>query len=126
MSGNTSSRNLPPPRTSGRGVDGSIDQDALNLDRIYGQSKRYADGNTVGAGAIRDFFGSLDRFKATKRLFVTASTFSSSARETAELLSKAHRAYRRRPAHSLDIRHGVGCRIAETLYVKKADEEFFE
>jgi restriction system protein len=24
------------------------------------------------------------------------------------------------------IRHGVGCRIEETLYVKKVDEEFFE
>src|SRR6266568_5596686 len=50
------------------------------LDRIYVQAKRYADGNTVGAGAIRDFFGSLDRFKASKGLFVTTSAFSSSAR----------------------------------------------
>ena len=52
------------------------------------QAKRYADSNTVGAGAIRNFFGSLDRFKASKGLFVTASTFSSSARETAAQLSK--------------------------------------
>jgi len=52
------------------GVDGIIDQDALGLDRIYVQAKRYADGNTVGAGAIRDFFGSLDRFKASKAKFV--------------------------------------------------------
>jgi hypothetical protein len=47
-----------------------------------------AEGNTVGSGAILDFFGSLDRYKATKGLFVTASTFSSSARQTAEQLSK--------------------------------------
>ena len=26
----------------------------------------------------------------------------------------------------LMIRRGVGCRIDETLYVKKVDEEFFE
>jgi restriction system protein len=26
----------------------------------------------------------------------------------------------------LMIRHGVGCRIEETLYIKKVDEEFFE
>ena len=26
----------------------------------------------------------------------------------------------------LMIRHGVGCRIEETLYVKNVDEEFFE
>jgi restriction endonuclease Mrr len=24
------------------------------------------------------------------------------------------------------IRHGVGCRIEETLYIKKLDEHFFE
>jgi hypothetical protein len=30
--------------------------------------------HTVGSGAIRDFFGSLDRYKATKGLFVTASS----------------------------------------------------
>ncbi len=32
--------------------------------------------NSIGVGAIRDFFGSLDRHKATKGLFVTTSTFS--------------------------------------------------
>jgi restriction system protein len=74
--------------TGDGGVDGVIDQDILGLDRIYIQAKRYADGNTVGASAIRDFFGSLDRFKATKGLFVTASTYTPSARETAGMLSK--------------------------------------
>ena len=68
------------------GVDGVIDQDALGLDRIYVQAKRYAD-NKVSAGDIRDFFGSLDRFKASKGLFVTTSGFSPAAKETAELLS---------------------------------------
>jgi restriction system protein len=52
--------------TSDGGVDGVIDQDPLGLDRIYIQAKRYADSNTVGAGAIRDFFWSLDLFKARK------------------------------------------------------------
>jgi restriction system protein len=65
-----------------------IDQDPLGLDRIYVQAKRYKDGNNVGAGDVRDFFGSLDRFKATKGLLVTTSIFSPSARETADLLSK--------------------------------------
>ena len=41
------------------GVDGVIDQDILGLDRIYVQAKRYAEGNTVGPAAIREFFGSL-------------------------------------------------------------------
>ncbi len=112
--------------TGDGGVDGVIDQDQLGLDRIYVQAKRYAQGNTVGSGAIRDFFGSLDRFKATKGLFVTASTFSPSARETAELLSKRIVLIDGDQLTRLMIRHGIGCRIEETLHVKKVDEEFFE
>ncbi|MCH4903212.1 hypothetical protein GSN00_02145 [Cylindrospermopsis raciborskii CHAB3438] len=69
------------------GIDGVIDQDALGLDRVYIQAKRYAPGNSIGSGAIRDFFGSLDRHKANKGLFVTTSSFSSSAKETIEFLT---------------------------------------
>lgn len=108
------------------GIDGVIDQDPLGLDRIYVQAKRYAAGNTVGAGDIRDFFGSLDRFKATKGLFVTASTFTSSARQTAEQLSKRIVLMDGDQLTRLMIFHGVGCVIEETLHVKKVDEEFFE
>jgi restriction system protein len=35
-------------------------------DGVYIQAKRYALGNNIGPGAIRDFFGSLDRHKAAK------------------------------------------------------------
>ncbi|MFL9931417.1 restriction endonuclease [Paraburkholderia sp. RL18-103-BIB-C] len=108
------------------GVDGVIDQDALGLDRIYVQAKRYADGNNVGPGGIRDFFGSLDRFKAAKGLFVTTSAFSPSARETAEFLSKRIVLIDGRQLARLMIRYNVGCRVEETLHLKKVDEEFFE
>lgn len=108
------------------GVDGVIDQDPLGLDRIYVQAKRYAAGNSVGAGDIRNFFGSLDRFKATKGLFVTASTFTSSARQTAEQLSKRIVLMDGDQLTRLMIFHGVGCVVEEIFYVKKLDEEFFE
>ncbi len=108
------------------GVDGVIDQDPLGLDRIYVQAKRYAVDNNVGASAIRDFFGSLDRFKATKGLFVTTSSFSSAARETADLLSKRIVLIDGTQLARLMIRHEVGCRVEETLTIKKLDEEFFE
>ena len=108
------------------GVDGVIDQDALGLDRVYIQAKRYALGNNIGSGAIRDFFGSLDRHKAAKGLFVTTSGFSSSAKETAEYLSKRIVLIDGSILAKLMIRYNVGCRIEETLYLKKIDEEFFE
>lgn len=117
-------------RTLGRsgddGVDGVIDQDALGLDRVYIQAKRYAVGNNIGPGAIRDFFGSLDRHKASKGLFVTTSTFSSSAKETGDLLSKRIVLIDGDQLARLMIRHNVGCRIEDTLHIKKIDEEFFE
>lgn len=108
------------------GIDGVIDQDTLGLDRIYVQAKRYADGNVVGSGAIRDFYGSLDMRKASKGVFVTASTFSSQATETAERLGKRIVLIDGLQLARLMIRHDVGCRIEETLAVKRIDEEFFE
>ncbi|HVA15946.1 MAG TPA: restriction endonuclease [Stellaceae bacterium] len=107
------------------GVDGVIDQDALGLDRIYLQAKRYADG-TVGPGAIRDFFGALDNYKAAKGIFITTSRFSEAATETAERLSKRIVLMDGRLLTQLMIRYGVGCRIEETLHIKKIDEDFFE
>jgi restriction system protein len=113
-------------RSGDGGVDGVIDQDALGLDRIYVQAKRYKEGNTVGAPDIRDFFGSLDRFKASKGLFVTASSFTSAARETADLLSKRIVLIEGLQLARLMIRFEVGCRIEETVTIKKVDEDFFE
>lgn len=113
-------------RSGDGGVDGVIDQDALGLDRIYVQAKRYKEGNTVGAPDIRDFFGSLDRFKASKGLFVTASSFTNAARETADLLSKRIVLIEGLQLARLMIRFEVGCRIEETVTIKKVDEDFFE
>lgn len=113
-------------RSGDDGVDGVIDQDALGLDRVYIQAKRYAIGNSVGPGAVRDFFGSLDRHKASKGLFVTTSTFTGSARETADYLSKRIVLIDGDHLTRLMIRYNIGSRIEETLYVKKLDEDFFE
>jgi restriction system protein len=108
-------------RSGDDGVDGVIDQDALGLD-----PKRYALGNNVGSGATRDFFGSLDRHKASKGLFVTTSAFSSGAVEIAQYLSKRIVLIDGEQLAKLMIRHNVGCRVEDTLHIKKIDEDFFE
>ena len=107
------------------GVDGVIDQDALGLDRIYVQAKRYT-SNKVSSGEIRDFFGSLDRFKANKGLFITTSTFSPSAKETADLLSKRIVLIDGHLLSKLMIRFDICCRVEEVIYIKKLDEDFFD
>lgn len=113
-------------RSGDGGVDGVIDEDTLGLDRIYVQAKRYADTNSVGAGDIRDFFSALDQFKAGKGLFVTTSSFTPAAVKTVEGLSKRIVLIDGARLTRLMIDHGVGCRIEDTLYVKKLDDEFFE
>lgn len=108
------------------GVDGVIDEDLLGLDRIYVQAKRYAPSNAVGPGEIRDFFGALDQFKAGKGLFVTTSRFSDAAQKTVANLSKRIVLIDGSDLTRLMITHGVGCRVEETITIKKLDEEFFE
>lgn len=103
-----------------------IDEDPLGLDRVYVQAKRYAAGNAVGASEIRDFFGALDQFKASKGLFVTTSHFTPSAITTADGLSKRIVLVDGEQLVRLLVDHNVGCRVQETLYVKELDEEFFE
>jgi restriction system protein len=113
-------------KSGDNGVDGVIDQDTLGLDRVYVQAKRYAEDTTVGAGDIRDFFGSLDMHKATKGLFVTTSSFTKAAMETAEKLGKRIVLIDGRDLTKLMIRFNVGCRVEEVFEMKKIDEEFFE
>lgn len=108
------------------GVDGVIDQDPLGVDQIYVQAKRYADGNSVGAGAIREFFGSLSLKKAQKGIFVTTSSFSKSAVETARQIGARIVLIDAKQLGNLMLRHNVGCRDQEVLHIKRIDEDFFE
>lgn len=64
--------------------------------------------------------------KANKGLFVTTSDFTNDAVETAKYLSKRIVLVNGKQLVRLMIRYGVGCRIEETLYIKKIDEDFFE
>ena len=107
------------------GIDGVIDQDPLGLDRVYLQAKRYKLDTPVSEPEICGFSGSLGAAKATKGVFVTTSYFTQPAREFAErhpfkmvLIDGAQLA-------TLMIRHDVGVRTADTLHVKKLDEDFF-
>jgi len=108
------------------GVDGVVDQDPLCVDQIYVQAKRYADGNNIGAGDIRDFFGALNLKKAQKGLFFTTSAFSPPATQTAKDLGMRIVLIDGQQLAKLMIRYNIGCRDEEILHLKKVDEEFFE
>ena len=61
------------------GIDGTIREDALGLDEVYLQAKKYAAGTTVGEGALRNFAGAIDAANTTKGVFVTTAGFTRSA-----------------------------------------------
>src|SRR6266699_6345973 len=71
-------------RSGDGGIDGVIDQDALGLDRVYLQAKRYGMENPVSEAEIRAFSGSLGAAKANKGVFVTTSYFTQPAQNFAE------------------------------------------
>ncbi|WP_417452560.1 restriction endonuclease [Kiloniella sp.] len=112
-------------RSGDDGVDGVIDQDPLGVDQIYVQAKRYAESNTVGSPAIRDFFGALNLKKAQKGIFFTSSKFSPSALQTANDLGMRIVLIDGQQLTKLMIRYNIGCRDEEILHLKKVDEDFF-
>ncbi len=65
--------------TNDEGVDGLIDQDALGLDQVYVQAKRYKEGNNVGRETIQAFVGALHGFGASRGVFLTTSAFTTAA-----------------------------------------------
>ncbi len=113
-------------RTGDNGIDGVIDQDPLGVDQIYVQAKRYADGNTISAGAMREFFGALSLKNAQKGIFFTTSSFSPSANQTASNLGKRIVLIDGLKLASLMVQYNIGCREEEIIYIKKVDEDFFE
>jgi restriction system protein len=113
-------------KTGDNGVDGVIDQDPLGVDQIYIQAKRYAEGNNVGAGDIRDFFGALNLKRAQKGIFITTSDFTSSAQETANNLGMRIVLINGKELAKLMLRYNIGSRDEDVLHIKKIDEDFFE
>jgi restriction system protein len=112
-------------QTGDGGIDGIIDQDALGLDRVYVQAKRYAMENAVSEPEIRAFSGSLGSAKANKGVFVTTSYFTQPAQSFAERHPFRIVLIDGEQLAILMIRHNVGVRIDETLYLKKVDEDYF-
>lgn len=113
-------------RSGDNGIDGVIDQDPLGVDQIYLQAKRYGQQNSVGSGEMRDFFGALSLKKAAKGIFVTTSTFSNSAEQTARDLGARIVLIDGSQLAQLMIKYNIGCREKEILRIKTIDETYFD
>ncbi len=114
-------------RSGDGGIDGIIREDALGLDAVYIQAKRYAEDNSVGAPAVQGFAGALLGNGATKGVFVTTSRFTSQARDTARSFH-GHRIVLIDGAElaRMMIEHEVGVRTVQTIRVQRIDLEPYE
>jgi restriction system protein len=111
--------------TGDGGIDGIIHEDALGLDAVYIQAKRYGADAKVGRPAMQQFVGSLTGEGATKGVFVTTSDFSREARDYLNRVQ--HRVVLINGAELARqmIRYEVGVRARSTYVLKGMDEDYF-
>lgn len=105
------------------GIDGVIDQDALGLNRVYVQAKRYAPGSSVQRPELQGFVGALSGV-ADRGIFITTGRFSSGARQYAESAVTRIILIDGERLASLMIRYGVGIQVKQTVSIVEIDEDF--
>lgn len=109
------------------GIDGIINQDALGLERVYTQAKRW-NANPVPGKPISDFGGALGQLGAKKGVFVTNSSFAPAAKKAAENSLKDNKVIILIDGEELAklmIKYKVGVVTEYTYEIKKLDENFF-
>ncbi|MGI8392477.1 restriction endonuclease [Leucobacter sp. W1038] len=108
------------------GIDGLIDQDALGLDQVYIQAKRYKVGNNVGREPIQAFVGALHGFGASRGVFLTTSAFTSGAIDYAQKVQSRIILIDGSRLVDLMIKYRVGVQEKQKFSAVEVDEDYFE
>jgi len=108
------------------GLDGVVRQDALGLDLVGVQAKRYDKDSTVGRPDIQAFVGALQGAQTSRGVFVTTGKFSPGAKQFAENVAMRLRLIDGMELTKLMVRYNVGVQVRETFELKQIDEETFE
>ena len=108
------------------GIDGTIREDALGLDEVYLQAKKYAAGTTVGEGALRNFAGAIDAANTTKGVFVTTAGFTRSATDYVAKSPKRIVLIDGEELARLMVVHEIGVRTRIRYAVHRIDEDYFD
>jgi len=111
-------------KSNDEGIDGMIYQDALGLDIVYIQAKRYSE-NKVGRPDIQKFIGALSGKQTSKGIFITTSYFSEDAFNFVEKTSQKVVLVDRDKLLDLMIRYEVGLEKSQTFHMYRIDEDYF-
>jgi restriction system protein len=113
-------------RSGDAGLDGLVRQDALGLELVGVQAKRYDKDATVGRPEVQAFVGALQGAQTTRGVFVTTGRFSSGAIQFAESVAMRLVLIDGPSLARYMVRYSVGVSVRETFDLKQIDEEFFE
>jgi restriction system protein len=113
-------------KSADEGIDGIVNEDALGLDAVYLQAKRYAADNTVGRELSQQFAGALVGQSASKGVFVTTSSFSKNALEFVRKIPQKIVLIDGEELTRLMVQYGVGVRIERTVNIKRIDPDYFD
>jgi restriction system protein len=106
------------------GIDGVIDQDALGLNKVYIQAKRYASDNSVQRPEVQSFAGAL-RGKAEGGVFITTGRFTAGAREYVNTSPDRIILVDGQQLVALMIQYGIGVEVKQTYSVVEVNEDYF-
>jgi restriction system protein len=109
-------------QTGDGGVDGRIKMDALGLDHIFLQAKRYDEGNIVSRDQVASFAGSI---AGAKGVFLTTSTFS---RQAIDFVNKMHKnivLVDGQGVGALMLQRKLGVAVKRTYESFSIDEDYF-
>ena len=113
-------------KSGDEGIDGRINQDALGLDQVLVQAKRFQPNQVVPRKEIQAFIGSLAGQGVTKGVFITTSSFGSTAQEFVQRGSQTKVVLiDGRALIDLMMRYKVGVRIERTVEVLDIDQNYF-
>lgn len=124
--GGDSSRGIVTGRSGDGGIDGTIREDALGLDEVYLQAKKFAPGKTVGENDLRSFAGAIDAANTTKGVFVTTASFTNAAKTYVERSPKRIVLIDGEELARLMVTHGIGARRRMQYEIKRIDEDYFD
>jgi len=109
------------------GIDGLIKEDALGLEHIYIQAKRWSPDSAVSSAEIQKFAGALSGKGARKGIFITTTSFSKNAVKYAD----THQLSRiilidGKKLTELMITYGVGLYTEITYKIQQIDRDYFD
>lgn len=108
------------------GLDGLVRQDALGLELVGVQAKRYEKTVTVGRHELQAFVGALHGAQTSRGVFVTTARFSAGAKQFSDGVSARLVLIDGEELTRLMVRYHVGVSVRETFDLKQIDEEFFD